>query len=364
MRKVGVVFLAVFMMTSLFLGSVGAEGNQTLLPVLNQLLPTPSAPPSITELTKPLNLTPPLQKLPALSTGTNGLAISTDRSLVLAGVDNFNQVSISLRYRAEERSTLTVSIPEGAEVRNKGGGKAGNDSLSWEIEGSGEVTYSLAFSDKGDTAASVTKTLTHSSALLVSNKVKSRATATTTVIYPSAGVEERPPYIYGFPDKTFRPDSQLTRAQGIAIVVRLVFPDGSYKKESDKPNFSDVKSSHWAAKEIAKGVAEELISGYPDDTFRPEHPMSRGEYLLMLARALSKHPSTAVQVPFPDVKGDHLRSAVGLLQQLNVVQGFPDGTLKPDLALTRKEVVKVTNRVMLRFPLDHNGKASFKDVRY
>jgi hypothetical protein len=351
---------------------------------LPNLLPNPLPDPLSNPLANPFSL--PLQnpledalqnplqnQLPNVLNGSAGIvakgdiSMTTDRSLVLAGIPKFNQVTIRVQYSAQGQATLRATVPDGAEVTAAGGGKVRDGMIVWSLsssqKNSGDVSYTLTFSGQGMKTQPLSKTITYYADLLSkSNEVLSRSEASTTVIFPAAEWEERPAYIYGFPDKTFRPDSTLTRAQAISIIVRLAFPDGKYRKEQVRELFSDVKS-HWASKEIAKGVKEGLIAGYPDGTFRPDRPLSRGEYVLMLARALAKQPASQLHVPYVDVTDPNLKAAVGLLQELQALQDFPGSSLQPNVSMSRKEVVAVTNKVILRFPLDNNGRASFRDVK-
>jgi hypothetical protein len=303
--------------------------------------------------------------IPGVTQGKNSVSINTDRSLVLAGIPNFDQVKVKVSYSAAQASSLSVTVPAGATVTDNGGGTVSGSNLTWTIDpktkGSGSATYTLTFDGKGSSADSISGMITHTVTLTSSdNKTLANASTQTQVINAGAGTEDRPQYVYGYPDKTFHPDGKLTRAEGIAVVVRVMFPDLD-KSAPVQQSFKDVSASHWAAHEIAKGVQEGLVSGYGDGTFKPNQTMTRGEYITVLSRALMKDPVSNLHIPFPDVKSASLQSAVGILQQLNVLNGFPDGTLKPNLDLTRKEVVAMTNKVVLRLPLS-DGKATFKDV--
>lgn len=311
--------------------------------------------------------------IPAPLQGKGKIQLEMDRSLVLAGIQPFHQVTVTIQYSVQGAATIVANIPEGSTASNLNGGKVKDNQITWTIpsKNSGSYSYSLTFGKPVSKTGSVSQNILFRSQLLPeASEWKSSTDAYLTVLNPGAQLEDRPGYVYGFPDRTFRPDQSLTRAQGVSLIVRLLYPNGEYKKSAIKQTFTDVRvdpklsaNEHWAAKEIAKGVAEGLVSGYTDGTFRPEKPMSRGEYLLMLARALNKNPRQVVSIPYTDVKGDSLKAAVSILQQLNALKGFPDGTLRPNLNVTRKEVVAITNKVIVRFPLNRNSKASYTDVR-
>ncbi|WP_047150763.1 S-layer homology domain-containing protein [Aneurinibacillus tyrosinisolvens] len=315
--------------------------------------------PGLSDLLNNLSPNPVIQ-------GKNGLSMTTDRAIIFAGVPNFNTLKITVNYSAVEAGTLSVKIPAGAKVSSNGGGKESNGTLTWSVDpktkSTGAFSYALTFDGTGTTGSSIMNNMTHTASLISNgNKQLATATAQTQVINPGSGVEERPRYVYGYTDKTFRPDSKLTRAEGVAVAVRIIFP-GFDRKLPQKQLFKDVKPNYWAAQDITKAVAEGLISGNADGTFQPDKPMTRGEYMTLLAHALMKTPTSSASIPYPDVKGEELKNAVGLLQELNMLSGLPNGTLGVDLTLTRKEMVVMTNKVVLRLPLDNSGKATYKDV--
>ena len=114
--------------------------------------------------------------------------------------------------------------------------------------------------------------------------------------------------IEGFPDNTFKPDEPVTRAQ-IAAVVSQTYSDRQGTVAAK--SFSDVASDFWGTEAIAKTVQIEFMKGYPDGTFSPEKPISRLEALLTFVAGLKLTPSGA-----PDT----------------VLGQFPDGDQVPDWA--------------------------------
>ncbi len=88
--------------------------------------------------------------------------------------------------------------------------------------------------------------------------------------------------ISGFPDSTFRPDQEMTRAQFAAIL------SGGFPKDAVREpiQFSDVPADHWAAGAIASAYSRGFLSGYPDGTFGLNQPITRLEVLLSLVSGL------------------------------------------------------------------------------
>lgn len=84
----------------------------------------------------------------------------------------------------------------------------------------------------------------------------------------------------GFPDGTFQPDNELTRAQMVTILYREA---GSPDVEvTDR--FSDVSADQWFAKAVCWAAENEVVNGYPDGTFLPDNPIKRQEVAAMLYR--------------------------------------------------------------------------------
>ncbi|MFH1826591.1 MAG: S-layer homology domain-containing protein [bacterium] len=107
--------------------------------------------------------------------------------------------------------------------------------------------------------------------------------------------------ISGYPDNTFRPEGEITRAE---LCTLLMKSQGESAVESSL-NFNDLAKNHWAAPYIAQAVGEEVVTGYPDNTFKPQGSVNRAEGITIFAR-FDKLPETRVSVPFyRDLPGRH-----------------------------------------------------------
>lgn len=86
-------------------------------------------------------------------------------------------------------------------------------------------------------------------------------------------------YIGGYPDNTFRPNKEITRAEFVAIVNNVF----GYKNKKEI-QLKDVKPEAWYYESIAIGINEGYIAGYPDGTFRPNKAVSREEAAAVIAK--------------------------------------------------------------------------------
>jgi len=124
--------------------------------------------------------------------------------------------------------------------------------------------------------------------------------------------------------------------------------------------FTDI-AAHWAESAIKQAVARRIVNGYSDKTFRPENPVTRAEFIVMLANAL-KLEGEGVDLTFTDREriGSWAVKAVAQVVQLGVVNGYSDGSLRPNETITRVEMAAMIARA-LELPLAANSKTGFTD---
>jgi hypothetical protein len=108
---------------------------------------------------------------------------------------------------------------------------------------------------------------------------------------------------------------------------------------------SDVQGS-WARRDIENLLARGLISGYPDGTFRPGHPVTRTEFTVLLARLLGLPEERNPELPFRDAEAipDWARETVGLAYLRGIASGYEDGTFRPNARISRVEGAAILMR--------------------
>ncbi|MDO5714854.1 MAG: S-layer homology domain-containing protein, partial [Tissierellia bacterium] len=150
-------------------------------------------------------------------------------------------------------------------------------------------------------------------------------------------------YIFGYPNGTVRPDGQITRAEAAAMLARL---KGLALDNASAPNFTDTKSNAaWYNKVINAIVKEGIMQGYPDGSFKPDAPITRAEFAQMIL-PIDK-PNDAV-APFADVQGHWAIKAINQGYGNERLHGYPDGTFKPNGNITRAEAAKILNSLFDR----------------
>lgn len=159
--------------------------------------------------------------------------------------------------------------------------------------------------------------------------------------------------INGFPDGRFGPDETVTRAAAAIMIGKSLNLDGT----KGETKFPDVSSSAQASGYIQSAVDAGIISGFPDGTFKPDQAVTRGQLAIFLSRAF-EFTGTSNQ-SFSDVTPS--MSAYPYIQKLiaaNITSGYPDGTFKPDQAVTRGQFSAFMART-----LDDSFKPNLEDPK-
>ena len=127
--------------------------------------------------------------------------------------------------------------------------------------------------------------------------------------------------------------------------------------------FSDVPESNWAAKAINDLSAAGVVSGFPDGTFKPDKTMNRGEISTLLVKAEGIEPENIYQAPFNDVSKNYWAAKyIKRAVLLGFIQGYSDGTFKPNKIVTRAETVAIIDRFDSIYVPDSVFERPFPDV--
>ena len=153
-------------------------------------------------------------------------------------------------------------------------------------------------------------------------------------------------YIVGYSDGTVRPNSSITRAEVATIFFRLLNDDVRDKNLTRSNSFSDVNRSDWYNTAISTMAALGILDGYSDGTFRPNEPITRAEFAAIAARFDENAASGSAS--FSDLSGHWAAGEISKAYKNGWVTGYSDGTFRPDQSITRAEAVALINRVLER----------------
>jgi hypothetical protein len=159
--------------------------------------------------------------------------------------------------------------------------------------------------------------------------------------------------IDGFSDGLFKPDQPITRAEFAAVIVRGL----GLRVENGAAPFSDVKTSDWHGSAVQTVYAYNLISGFEDDTFRPQDNITREQAMAIIARAMkitglkAKLPTEAVDEQLNSFTDAHIvskwaRSSLADSLQAGIVTGRTSDELAPLDVITRAGVVFYVQKLL------------------
>ncbi|MCD1147757.1 S-layer homology domain-containing protein [Peptoniphilus sp. KCTC 25270] len=166
---------------------------------------------------------------------------------------------------------------------------------------------------------------------------------------PDSGLlnkEDHKAYMFGYPDWTFRQEGNMTRAEATAMFARLM-KDYPKEQRTYNINYPDVAMDQWHYEAVGYMSEMNIVEGYQDGTFQPNAPITRAEFATMASRFDELAKTGGAN--FIDVENNHWALAyINSAATKGWVNGYPDGTFKPNQSITRAEVVTVTNRMLNR----------------
>lgn len=160
-------------------------------------------------------------------------------------------------------------------------------------------------------------------------------------------------YISGYPDKTVRPDGNVTRAEAVTMLVRLK----AYPLTEGEEIFKDVKANAWYAPFINAAYKNNILEEKKGQAFRPDEKITRAELAQLISHLDKKNNAKA---NFPDIAGHKYEAAINQSFGNKRIAGYPDGSFKPDNAITRAETARILNSLFDR-KVDSNGLAKVMD---
>ncbi|WP_041049115.1 S-layer homology domain-containing protein, partial [Gordoniibacillus kamchatkensis] len=303
-----------------------------------------------------------------LATQTNVSATNGSDSYIQNGIIHVGQTMVSFSFTLQQQNQQSSSgssnvvssgnMPTGLKTSDI---TSTSVTLSWDAM-SGAASYNIY--DNGQFIASnvtgtsyqvtgLTPGSSHTftiSAVVGGKETKqSVSQSITTAVANMSSVPQtghHEKYIEGYSDRTFRPEREVTREEVAAMLFRLYHLS---KSGLDVMTYSDVSNEDWGAEEIAAVTKAGIMNGYPDGTFRPNQPITREEMAGIVARL--KHLQGRGKDAFSDIFDSWARDAINSATEAGILKGYADGTFRPKANTTRAEVITMMNRLTNRSPL-------------
>ena len=165
---------------------------------------------------------------------------------------------------------------------------------------------------------------------------------------PTLTTDDHFSYIAGYPDGTVRPEAEISRAEVATIFFRLLSPASRAQFWSEEANFSDVDDNAWYFNAVATMANAGVLEGYPDGTFRPNSAITRGEFAAISARFLSE-PYSGPNL-FSDIDGHWAATYINQAAEAGWIHGYGDDTFRPEQPISRAEAMTLINAMLGRKP--------------
>ena len=155
-------------------------------------------------------------------------------------------------------------------------------------------------------------------------------------------------YIVGYGNGEVRPQNNITRAEVATIFFRLLTDDVRDENLTKTNRYSDVTRADWYNTAVSTLSSMGIITGYPDGTFRPNAAITRAEFAAIAARF--DHDGDKTAAKFSDIATHWAKDEISIAYNNGWITGYPDGTFGPQRDITRAETMTLVNRVLNRQP--------------
>lgn len=254
--------------------------------------------------------------------GNGGGGSYTNSNITNITVTDKNGKNVSVSKSTDKDGKITLTLPNGADL-------------------TGDNYYTIKATDnKGNAKAEIS--------IVLKDKKNNTANGTTDkngmLILPGS---KHKAYIMGYPDGSFRPDGDMSRAEAAAIFARLI---ADKKNESVKgtPSFKDTPNNKWYSAFVGYLEKYNIISGYEDGTFRPDESITRAEFVTIAVRYYSlfnEVKSVSNTTKYNDLSNNYWAiKNISYATSEKWLNGYSDGSFRPDIVVTRAEVVTIINR--------------------
>ena len=169
---------------------------------------------------------------------------------------------------------------------------------------------------------------------------------------PELNTEDHYAYIVGYEDGTVQPEGDITRAEVATIFFRLLTDESRNEYWSQTNHYSDVSADDWFNNAVSTLTNAGVLDGYEDGTFKPNGNITRAEFATITARFFEA--TYDGENLFPDIEGHWAQDYINEAANAGIVNGYEDGTFRPQQYITRAEAVTMVNRTIERHPdADH-----------
>ena len=169
---------------------------------------------------------------------------------------------------------------------------------------------------------------------------------------PELNTEDHYAYIVGYEDGSVQPEGDITRAEVATIFFRLLTDESRDAFWSQTNDYTDVPADAWYNNAVSTLTNAGILDGYEDGTFKPNGNITRAEFATIAVRFFEATYDGGDL--FSDIAGHWAQDYINEAANAGIVDGYPDGTFRPQQYITRAEAMTMVNRTIDRHPdADH-----------
>lgn len=166
------------------------------------------------------------------------------------------------------------------------------------------------------------------------------------VVPPILEKDDHFAYIIGYPEGDVRPENSITREEVATIFFRLLTEETRVANMGKSETFADVEMTRWSNNAISTMSKLGIVNGYEDGTFGPAKAITRAEFATIAARF--EEEVAVGSENFTDIADHWAEEYIKEAAALQWVNGYEDGSFKPQKYITRAEVMTIVNRMLQR----------------
>ncbi|MGI2298112.1 S-layer homology domain-containing protein [Paenibacillus sp. GXUN7292] len=308
--------------------------------------------------------------------------LDTDPAVEIAAFEHDQQLHLIMANPYYEAKSVTVAIPQGWKVQNQTQGSIASvvqsNAITFQLPaiGSGVFVLEKDLPDNPGSSHNPVYTLSNNTNLkslelwaggesIVINPTfdpketayQADTNASRIVVKASS---EHPAAQVTYQDRLLRSEEEIELTEEVNILTLTVQAEDKSRKtytltvhktgnaggstDEEQTQFDDIRG-HWAESFIKRAAAAKLILGNKERAFKPDHAITRAEFTVMLINALQLEEKEGVLVFTDSGQMDSLaKKAVAQAVQLGIVNGYKDGSFRPDRPITRAEMAVMMAR--------------------
>ncbi len=148
--------------------------------------------------------------------------------------------------------------------------------------------------------------------------------------------------IKGYPDKIFKGNSNITRAEFTKMVI-MAFVGNNTESASD---FDDVSEDDWFYSYVSTATENEIVKGFGENIFAPNQNITRQDMAVIINNTIKKRGTGEIGFSDANEISDYAKDAVVILSKLGIINGMGDGTFSPKQNATRAQAAMMIYNAM------------------